>query len=111
MHAGGEHLLKHPRVRTHGGFVYSIDGYVDDDSRSQMSAFRRTTGHQSLHVLREAFDVVRRMLHVIADVVRIGLSVLLALLETTIRAGMRAGVINRLSLCCLLYTSPSPRDS
>src|SRR5262245_48373023 len=82
----------------HCGFVYSINRHIDNNSGSAMAAFSRTTGCQPLHILGEAFDVIWCMFHVIADVVRIGLSVFLSLLETTLGAGMRAGVINRLSL-------------
>jgi len=63
-----------------------------------MAASGRTTGCQSLHVVGKTFDVIWCMFHVAADVVRIGLSISLPLLETTVRAGMRTGVINGLSL-------------
>src|SRR5262249_8995856 len=62
------------------------------------AASGRTTGCQSLHIIGETLDVVWCMFHVIADIVRVSLSVSLPLLETTVGAGMRAGVINRLPL-------------
>src|SRR5262245_24452046 len=88
MHARSEHLLEHPRVGTHCGFVYSINRHIDNNCGSAMTAFGRTTGCQSLHILGETFDVIWCMFHVIADVVRIGLSIFLSLLEITLRAGM-----------------------
>ena len=63
-----------------------------------MSALGRTARHQPLHVFGQAFDVERRVLHVVADVVGIGLGVFLALLETSGGPGMRAGVVDRLPL-------------
>src|SRR5262245_58508446 len=58
--------------------------------------FRRP--RDSLHIFGEAFDVVRCVFHVVADVVGIRLGILLSLLETAFRAGMRAGVIDGLTL-------------
>jgi hypothetical protein len=63
-----------------------------------VAAFRRAAGRQALHVVREPLDVVGRVLHVIADVIGIGLSVFLSLLKTALSAGMRTGVIDGLSL-------------
>src|SRR5262245_46758215 len=83
MHSGSEHLLEHPRVCANCRFINSINRDIDNNSGNAMTAFRRAAGYQSLHVLSETFDVIWRMLHVVADVVRIGLSIFLPLLETT----------------------------
>src|SRR5262249_9998549 len=96
--SGSKHLLEHPCVCSHGCFIYSIDRHIDNNCGSSMTAFGRTAGRQSLHILGETFDVIWSMFHVIADVIGIRLSVFLPLLEITLRAGMRTGVINRLPL-------------
>src|SRR2546425_569503 len=98
MYTGSEHLREHPRIRVNGCLVCAINRHIDNDRGRAMTAFGRTTGSKSLHVLGKTLDVIRRMFHVIADVVRIGLSVFLPLLETALRAGMRASVIDGLSL-------------
>src|SRR5215813_5880260 len=53
---------------------------------------------EPLHILGEAFDVVWRVFHVVADVVGIDLSIFLPLLKAALRTGMRTGVIDRLAL-------------
>ena len=58
---------------------------------------RRTARDQPAHVVGQALDVERRVLHVVADVVGVGLRVLLALLEGAFGAGVRAGVVDRLA--------------
>ena len=87
--ACSEHLCKHPRIRMHGRFVRAIHGHIDNDSRRAVAALGRTTRRESLHVLGKTFDVIRRMFHVIADVVGIGLCVFLSLFETALGSRMR----------------------
>ena len=98
MNAGRENLREHPRVGTNRCFIRAIDWDIDDDGRHAVTALRRTTGCESLHVLGKPLDVIRRVFHVVADVVGIDLSVFLSLLETAFRAGMRAGVVDGLPL-------------
>src|SRR6516225_689140 len=98
MHSGSEHLLKHPRICMHCRFIDAIDRYIDNDRGGTVAALSRTTGCNPLHVLGKTLDVIRRMFHVVADVIGIRLRVFLSLLEAALRAGMRTGVINRLSL-------------
>ncbi len=98
VNAGSQHLLKHPGVGANRGLVGAIHRNVHDHRRRAMPALGRPAGDQAAHVLGQAFDVERRVLHVVADVVGVGLRVFLALLEAAFGAGMRAGVINRLTL-------------
>ena len=95
--AGRQHLAEHPRVGADGGFVDPVHRHVDDNRRCAVAALCRPAGGEALHVFGEAFDVVRRVLHVVADVVRVGLRVGLAGLERPVRAGVRAGVVDGLS--------------
>src|SRR3954471_17374125 len=61
-----------------------------------MTTSVRAAGHQSPHILLQTLYVVWGVLHVIPAVVRIGLSILHALLIGACRSGMRAGVIDGL---------------
>ena len=96
--AGGEHLREHPGIGADRRLVDSGDRHVDDHGRRAMAALGRTALRQPAHVVRQPFDVERGVLHVVADVVGEGLGVFLALFEGAGRAGMRAGVIDRLTL-------------
>ena len=98
MHAGGEHLREHPRIGADGRFVDAVDRHVDDHRRRAMAALGRAAFREPAHVFRQALHVERRVLHVVADVVGKCLRVLLALLERAGRPGMRAGVIDGLTL-------------
>src|SRR5690348_6840841 len=46
-----------------------------------MAALGRSAGDEALHIVREPLDVVRRVLHVVADVVRVRLRVRFAGVE------------------------------
>ena len=63
-----------------------------------MAALCRTALGEAAHVFRQALDVEGRVLHVVADVIGIGLGIFDALFERARRAGMRARVINGLAL-------------
>ena len=97
--ARGEHLVKHPGVGADGGLVGAVHRDVHDHRGRAMSTPGRTALGESAHVLGQPLDVKRRVLHVVADVVRPRLRVFHALLEAAFRAFMRPGVVDRLSLC------------
>jgi hypothetical protein len=69
VHAGGQHLMEHPRIGTHRRFIGPVHRHVDDHRRRAMAAPGRTAGHQPSHVVGEALDVVRSVLHVVAQVI------------------------------------------
>ncbi len=98
MHAGGEHLREHPGVGSYRRFIDPVHRHVDDHRRRAMTAPGRAAGDQSFHVLGQALDVVRRVLHVVADVVGPRLRVLDALFEASLGAVVRARVVDRLTL-------------
>src|SRR5262249_6021197 len=92
VNARCKNLRKHPCVCTNRRLIGAVYRHVDDDCRCPVAALRGTARRQPLHVFRETLDVVRSVFHVIADVVRPGLGVLLSLLETAGGSGMRSGV-------------------
>ena len=63
-----------------------------------MAAPGRPALREAAHILRQPFDVERRVLHVVADVVGVGLRVLDALLEVPLGAFVGSGVVDRLPL-------------
>jgi hypothetical protein len=106
--AGRQHLLEHPGVRAHRRFVGAVDRNVDDHRRRPMSTLRRPALHQALHVVGETLHVERRMLHVVADVISVGLRVFDALRVAAFRTVVRTGVVNRLALFQELDGSVDP---
>src|SRR5579864_2273396 len=98
VYAGSQYLVKHPGVGTYGRPIDSVDRNVDDHRRRAMSALSRTACDQTAHVFLQAFDVERRVLHVVAYVVGVSLSVDLALLKAPGGPGMRTGIVNGLAL-------------
>src|SRR5690242_9392437 len=96
--AGGQYLLEHPRVGAYCGFIGSPDRDIHDHGGRSMAGSSGSARGESLHVSRKSRYIVRSGFHVVADVIGPGLGVLLTLLESADRAGMRSGVVNRLAL-------------
>src|SRR5262249_28996569 len=94
--AGCEDLIEHPGVGAYGGRVDAVHRDVDDDGGSAMTAARGAARDEPAHIFLQAFDVVRSVLHVVADVVGVGLRVFFALLEGPGGPGVGAGVVNGL---------------
>src|SRR5438874_54282 len=98
VHAGREHLGKHPCIGTDRRLVDSSHRHVDDHGWRTMAALCRAALRQAAHVLRQSLYVERSMLHVVADIVGKRLRVILTLFKRARGPGMGAGVINRLAL-------------
>ena len=99
VHAGGEHLVEHPGVGMDRLRIHAVYGHVDDNRRRAMTASVRAAGCQPAHVLLQALYVEGSVLHVVADVIRVGLRVFHSLLVGASSSRVRAGVVDRLAFC------------
>jgi hypothetical protein len=96
MNTRRQRLLKHPRVSPNGGFVSTVYRYIDNHRRHAMPAPGRPAGRQTTHVFGQSLDVVRRVLHVVHNVIGPCLRVFLAEFKAALGAFMRTHVIDRL---------------
>ena len=83
MDAGGQHLVEHPGIGANRRLINAVDRHIYDHWRRAMPALGGAACDQSSHVFGQTLDVVRGVLHVIADVVGVCLGVFHALLITT----------------------------
>ena len=81
-----------------GLLVHAVYWNIDNYRRGTVTTSVGTAGHQSPHIFLQTLYVVWGVLHVIADVIRISLSILHPLLIGAYRSGMRASVIDGLAL-------------
>ena len=99
VHATAEDLTELPGIEPHVRLVGAVHRRLDDDRRRAMTGARRTAIDQAAQVFGQAGHVEGAMFHADVHVVGPGAGILAALRLGQHMTGMRAVVVDRLTLC------------